>query len=490
MEGPGAIRDGTSLGWRDGGWSWPGGQARDLRLDLIRGFALAAMAINHFGFSQSYLHDLSGRSNFLINAAEVFFFISGMTLGVIAAREPVDRSVRRLLRRVVVVYLTVVGIGLFFAVVALSTDLMLWGDLPALGFAELGGWVNGVLTLQIAPFGADVLVAYVVYLAVAPVALLALAHGRGRLVVAVVAGAYLLSQIAPGLVELPVAAFRNLVANGPLFFGGLLVGWFRSDLGRWVAAGGEGRRRALRVGDAALVLAGIALAVGYARGFEGFGPLGELVGTDFVTREMAMPLPSLVVVALYLRVLWLLVDRLWVPLSRTTGGFLLPLGQASLFTYTAHLVVMPVFWNLPGFEEDVTRAAATVWVAAYLGVIYAAVRVRAAVRSVALAEPDRAQRLHRGPEAVVAILSVALFAFGWTYADDRAEWRLAEAEASVEYAQALAGELEEQDIEFELWEDVDGYVGIEIDEDDPRAIGAVESFEETWDAEPTDAAKG
>ncbi len=481
MEGSDAVRDGTPVGWRGGGWSWPAGQARDLRLDLIRGFALAAMAINHFGLSQSYLHEVSGRSSFLINAAEVFFFISGMTLGVIAAREPVERSIRRLLRRVVVVYLTVVGIGLFFAAVALSTELMLWGDLPALGFAELGGWVNGVLTLQIAPFGADVLVAYVVYLAIAPAALLALARGRGRLVVVVVAGAYVLSQLAPGLVELPVAAFRNLVANAPLFFGGLLVGWFRSDLGRWVVAGGDRRRRALRVGDGAVVLVTVALAVAYARGFAGLGALGEVVGVDFVTREMAMPLTSLVVVALYLRVLWLLVDRLWVPLSRTLGGFLLPLGQASLFTYTAHLVVMPVFWNLPGFEEDITRAAATVWVAAYLGVIYAAVRVRAAARTVALAEPDRAQLLRRGPEAAVAVLSVALLGFGWGYADDRADDRLAEAEASVAYAEALAVELEEQGIAFEWWEDVDGYLAVEIDEDDARAVDAVEEFEETWD---------
>lgn len=157
---PGAHRMPSRI--RRSGWAWSGKQRRDLRLDLIRGFALAAMAINHFGLSQSYLHDVSGRSTFLINATEVFSCISGMTLGVIAVRESLDRSLRRLLRQVVVVYLTVLGIGLFFTAVSLSSDLVLWGELPALGFADLGGWANGLLTMQSAPFGADVLVAYVV----------------------------------------------------------------------------------------------------------------------------------------------------------------------------------------------------------------------------------------------------------------------------------------------------------------------------------------
>ena len=57
---------------------------RDVRLDLLRGFALFAMAINHVGFHNSIYHTVSGRSEFLINAAEGFFFISGMTLGFIA----------------------------------------------------------------------------------------------------------------------------------------------------------------------------------------------------------------------------------------------------------------------------------------------------------------------------------------------------------------------------------------------------------------------
>lgn len=431
---------------------------------------------------------MSGRSEFLVNAAEVFFFISGMTLGVIAVREPLDRSVGRLLRRVAVVYLTVLGTGLFFTVVALSSELLLWGDLPALGFVELGGWVNGLLTLQVAPFGADVLVAYVMYLAIAPVALIALARGRGRLLVAVVAAVYLVGQLAPATVQLPVAAFRNLAANAPLFFGGLLVGWYRSDLGRWVADGGLTRRRALRLLDTAVVVMWVGLAVAYARGSAGLGSLVAFVDLGFPVRETSMPFVALVVVGIYLRLLWMVVYRFWVPLSRAIGWLLLPLGQASLFTYTVHLVVMPVFWNLPGFEEDISRAAATACVVAYLAVIYAAVRMRAAVRARALMDADRARALHRLPEATVVALAAMTLVAVWVYADPRADGRLAEAEASVAYAEALTDELEERGIDYDLWEDADGYVEVEIDWGDPRAVEAVEGFERAWDEQAVNAA--
>ncbi|MDJ0955064.1 MAG: OpgC domain-containing protein [Acidimicrobiia bacterium] len=461
------------------GWRYRDEGRRDLRLDLLRGFALFAMAINHFGLHQSYLHSMSGRSNFLINAAEVFFFISGMTLGVIAFREPLRRSVERLLRRTAVVYFVVIGISLGFAVLALTTDLELWGTLPQVGFAGFGEWLAEIVTMRAAPFGADVLVAYVVYLGISPLALWALATGRWRALVAVVVGFYLLSQLAPQAVEIPVAAFRNLAANGPVFFGGLLIGWYRTSISERVAANPQSMRL-VHIGNWVVIGVGIGLAMAYGRGFEGLPVLEGTLAEGFAVREEVMPLVPLLVVFLYLRFLWLVVDYLWLPLERALGLLLLPLGQASLFTYTAHLVVMPLFWNLPWFVEDVSRWAATLWVSAYVAVIYGAVRLRSFVRAKTLTSDTRRARLRRMPEAIVTGLLVLAVSTAALVADDRAAASAAEHAEARHEVEALIDHLEAQNVEYEVWEE-DDWIEVEIDWKDPAAVEVVERFWEEWD---------
>ena len=68
------------------------------------------MAINHFGLSQSYLHAVSGRSQFLVSAAEAFLFISGFTLGFITIGRTPEQATTRLATRTWTVYLATIGI--------------------------------------------------------------------------------------------------------------------------------------------------------------------------------------------------------------------------------------------------------------------------------------------------------------------------------------------------------------------------------------------
>ncbi len=461
------------------GWRYPDLTRRDLRLDWLRGFALFAMAINHFGLHQSFLHEVSGRSEFLINAAEVFFFVSGMTLGVIAVREPLRHSVSRLLRRTFVVYLTVLGLAFGFATVAMATDLMLWDTIPAFTFAGMWDWVWNVLTLREAPFGADVLVAYVVYLGVAPLALWALSNGRGRRVALVILGVYALSQVAPETVEVPLASFRGLAANAPVFFGGLLVGWYRDDLARWFRSAPDIIRRLSVAADLVVVVLGVGLGFAYANAFESAPWLGAMIGDDFGVREAAMPLPPLLVVFLYLRLLWLVIDHGWRPFDRLLGWFVLPLGQASLFTYAGHIVAMAIVWNLPGYTEDVGRWGATAWVIAYLGLLYGGVRFRVWARGRLLADDERRRRLHRLPEAVVAGLFMIMVATAGLVADDRAAAIEAEEAEVIAVAAAWVEPLERADVPVEVWfEEERLFLGLEWQR--PGEIGEALDGGDAW----------
>nr|MDQ3831189.1 OpgC domain-containing protein [Candidatus Tectomicrobia bacterium] len=67
-----------------GSWRYEAGK-RDLRLDLLRGFAVVAMVADHIGGERSWLYALTGGDGFWVSAAEVFVFISGLLLGMISA---------------------------------------------------------------------------------------------------------------------------------------------------------------------------------------------------------------------------------------------------------------------------------------------------------------------------------------------------------------------------------------------------------------------
>ena len=66
-------------------WRYVSGGSRDLRLDLLRGFAVFAMAVDHIG-GDSPFHLLSGGNRFFVSAAEAFVFISGVTVGLVYGR--------------------------------------------------------------------------------------------------------------------------------------------------------------------------------------------------------------------------------------------------------------------------------------------------------------------------------------------------------------------------------------------------------------------
>ncbi len=446
--------------------------ARDHRLDLLRGFALFAMAVNHLGFHNSLFHTVTGRSVFLINAAEGFFFISGMTLGFIAARDTLGRSVERLLQRTWIVYLATVGIAAGFAALAVSTGLAVWGDPAWIAEGGAGQFLAGVVTLREGFHGSDVLVTYVVYLGVSALALWLLHRGRGIAVGAALGITYLVSQLYPELTEIPVASFRNLAANSPVFFGGLLIGFYRRDLAAWWQRVAAAPLR-FTINAMTVVAAALLLCL-YATNYTAWPWLGIRLDDTIGLRESAMPPLQLGIVFLYLRAVWILADRLWVAVTAVAGWLLLPLGRASLFTYTAHLVAMVVIFNLPGITDEVGTTAATAIVGLYVAVIYVVVLLRSGARTWLADRPDTVRRLaQRIPATSAAVLVVAAFASGplWTPTlpdEDLLVWR-AEAQALAEY-------LEDAGVEYELIDEPD-LVEIEIDWDDDRSV---EIFEEFW----------
>src|SRR3989442_8489014 len=56
---------------------------RDLRVDLLRGFCVVAMIIDHVGGEQSWLYVFTGGNPWVVSAAGGFVLLSGLTMGMV-----------------------------------------------------------------------------------------------------------------------------------------------------------------------------------------------------------------------------------------------------------------------------------------------------------------------------------------------------------------------------------------------------------------------
>lgn len=332
------------------GWRYRDGGKRDLRLDLLRGFAVFAMVIDHIG-GASWLHLLSGGNRFFVSAAEVFVFISGLMVGLIyterARRDGFGPAATKLLTRAWTLYALAVWLALTTAFAAALFDLprgVILGDNPARFIFE-------VLTLQRTFYLVDVMLFYAFAMLVAPLALGILLRGGwwfvGLCSVALW-GAY---QVWPTALQLPWIIADNPVFNFAawqiLFFGGMLLGFWRGI--REQATANTRPRLPRFFGELTLpvftVTLGVLIYVHLTNGIT-FAPyIAEGDTGAWLDRwfdKSALPFPRLLACVIVFGFLWSLVSRCWRPVRRGLGWFLLPLGQGALYAYAAHLFVIIV----------------------------------------------------------------------------------------------------------------------------------------------------
>src|SRR4051794_13575904 len=141
-------------------WRYAGGK-RDLRLDLLRGFAALMMVIDHVGGKDSWLYAISGGDRFFVSAAEGFVFISGLVMGIVyagvLARQGVRAAFRKGMKRVATLYGLTVGLSLAFAAFSSLLNLS-WA--PTIAGDDLPDFVMNVLTLHRGFYLTDVLLLY------------------------------------------------------------------------------------------------------------------------------------------------------------------------------------------------------------------------------------------------------------------------------------------------------------------------------------------
>ena len=327
-------------------WHYTGAK-RDLRLDLLRGFAVFAMVVDHVGNTDlSLLLPLTGGNQFCVSAAEAFVFISGLVMGMVyvrvMAKGGTGSGLLKAFKRAGTLYAVTIAVGLAFL------GLSVLAKAPWTPAAASGGdpsFLFEYLTLRQTFFLVDIPLMYTLLLLLAVPGLYLLSQGRAWLLLAVSGGVWLAWQLAPGGFALPWAIEGNSVFHLPawqvLFFLGLACGWHRASLERLVE---RLPRRLALFGVLSMVASVTLLYIAQITALDSLRSDGQLSAVFFDKADV--PAGRLLAFALFGGCAFLLAGLAWRPIQATLGWLLLPLGQNALTAYSLHLFVVLAAWKL------------------------------------------------------------------------------------------------------------------------------------------------
>ena len=322
---------------------------RDLRVDLLRGFCIFAMVVDHFG-GDSWLYAITGGNRFYVSAAEGFIFISGFIMGQ-AYRAKRDRSglpaaMGDALRRARTLYVATVAMTLIFSALFLYTDIALWtGRDFGLGIDSWQEIVVASLTLHYTYHGTDILAMYALLLMVAPLILLLLTIGEWYMVLIPSWLVWMAYQFYPEEAAVPwyIRHGENfpIAAWQVLFVTGHVLGFYRDNLTEWLHRFNPLRVVVVALG-AAITLGLISLAWGAQNGFFDIDP--NILDESF----FKVPLrPARIVAFLSVAIVgYTSATYLWVPIRKALGWLMLPLGQRALYCYIVHFFLIVLVYNL------------------------------------------------------------------------------------------------------------------------------------------------
>lgn len=309
------------------------GRKRDLRLDILRGFCVLVMVVDHIGGEPSVLYAITGGNRFYVSAAEGFVLLSGIAMGMVYAdllvREGPGAALARALRRSRLLYALTVSLTIVFASLSFLLGSPWTRDVTQ---AQPIEFAVGVLTLHRSYSLTDVLLLYTVLVLAAGPLLVLFARGRTALVLASSWTLWGIWQVVPGQLVLPWPIVDEGFPLAPwqaVFVTGLAVGYHRKAIAR---ALGPHRATLAWIGAASL---SAALVIGYVHGSLPRAGIefDQLFGKDDMRVGRVVALATFTVGA------YGVVSALWLAARPIAGWLLLPLGQNALTAYTVHLFV-------------------------------------------------------------------------------------------------------------------------------------------------------
>jgi hypothetical protein len=154
--------------------------SRNEILDLLRGYFLIGIFVNHINIRPSIYEYFNGWGNLWVSAAEGFVFISGVVLGIVYCKiinkKGIKFATKKLLTRAVKLYLITTLLTIIYSYWGLKA-----GTWPHLGYGilydNIGEVIKNAALFKYSYGWADILIMYTVFVALSPIVLYMLKKG-------------------------------------------------------------------------------------------------------------------------------------------------------------------------------------------------------------------------------------------------------------------------------------------------------------------------
>lgn len=324
----------------------PAKSSRILTFDLLRGYFLVAIIINHLNY-HSVISLLTMRGELFVSSAEGFFLISGIVLGIVRGAKLIDKPFKQaaklLLKRALQLYVVYVIATVLFTLVGwwffmdspglkpgiapVDTPIlqMIWNSMS---FSYLYGWL-------------DYLRLYVIFILATPIAIWLLRKGMWWLVVAT---STLIWMFAPEL-SWPASVYTQPYNWQILFFSGIVIGFHWKQITNFW----QNIAKPLRVSIVSVLIA-VALATVLFNILLSFGgkispeiynfaaPLRDALSPYFDKENL--PIARLAMFFIWFWAAFWLFRKFEDKFVKLFGWLLLPFGNNSLYVYIVHGVLI------------------------------------------------------------------------------------------------------------------------------------------------------
>lgn len=353
-------------------WHYPATEKRDMRLDLLRGFAVLVMVVDHFG-GASWLYLITGNNSFFTSGAEAFVLISGMVVGIvyggIAHREGIKVANVKALQRAWTLYKLTIIMTLVFA--ALSDFF----DLPWAKGIDIGdplSFVVNVILLRQTYYLADIPLLYTILMAATPIGLYLLYKHHTKLLVlgSLIIWAGFQYVNAEQIMIMPIVGNTTFhpAAWQLIFFWAMAFGYHRQAISDRFSA-------ISRWGYFILsTLLFIWLLHLYSTETRVLAQMYPWIDIQSIVRELfnkSAVAPGRVIATVICNQFgYLLLTFFWRPVWTVVGWFFLPLGQNSLYSYTMHVVIIGMFYVVLPYLPGNVQEMGTLNTGLQLGVLF------------------------------------------------------------------------------------------------------------------------
>jgi len=322
---------------------------RILTFDLLRGYFLVSIILNHLSWYPNGLDWVAMRGSLLVSAAEGFFLISGIILGIVRGRALLDKPFKKaaglLVKRGIHLYIVSIILMLAFTLIG----WWFFMDNPGLkaGIRPIDQPLNevifGALTFNYIYGWADYLRLYSIFIILSPIALWLLRKKLWYVLLAACSVVWLLFP-APGTSEMTNELLMP-IAWQLIFFGGFTIGFHWKDITAFWNKIALKWRKGIIATVATVAITTIILSMALAVSDSLSGAIGDsarMIAAHLQPHfiKESLPIPRLILFMIWFWFGFWVFTKFQPFIVKWAGWILLPFGNNSLYVYIIHAFII------------------------------------------------------------------------------------------------------------------------------------------------------